>query len=54
VALVTGEDFSVRVRKDRGDESELGQRQLDQVKPLGKNNVDELCRWCAWNAEVLP
>jgi hypothetical protein len=26
----------------------------NQVKPLGKNNVDELCRWCAWNAEVLP
>ena len=28
--------------------------QKNQVKALGKNNVDELCRWCAFCAEVLP
>jgi len=24
-----------------------------QVKPLGKNNVDELLRWCKWCAEGI-
>jgi hypothetical protein len=24
-----------------------------QVKPLGKNNVDELLRWCKWRAEGM-
>lgn len=28
--------------------------QKEQVKPLGKNNVDELCRYAKWAAEELP
>jgi hypothetical protein len=45
VALVTGEDFAVTVRIDRGEKAQLAQRQLDQVESRGVGTAGIVSRW---------